>query len=297
MSEQFNDNQEKLVRHDFELLRGLITEVYDFPELKNSRLEVVDNAYDPRNASFPLRISDSRHPNFIHTPEGYNHYLDEFKSFYGDDEPVSRGLDNLASLLYVGAGLVQPVITFDLFERYPVKNGRHVAAVKKFYQDRRDISAVFEDVFGIDPIGPMHAELSQVLRDEDVMRINGLRAAFCYLYGALRRSNDKSALGELVTASRQKIYDHVVHTRDDYRAVATPTYGETAQETGDMLLMDTMPTWLIALATPMKPESFDHLGKKFWQDKFAIEEVTANTSTKLGSALIERSIHLLPTKL
>lgn len=290
---------EVLAANEFSLIAEFLAEEYDYPELKKAELVFVEGdmytgapKHEKDVTPFYLKQYDSRSLKFEFDKSKHEAFRRAFKDIYSDTELTNLGLDRIATMLYVGCGLVRPVTEYEFFRKHAPLKSQHAHTVRNVYSSRSDLENFFEDMFGIDASGPMHAQLINEIPDKEVMPINTVRIALSFLYGGMRRDADKIMLGELMRTSRDFLYDYVVNNRGDFQHIAVTGHGDEGVKKGDWLFLDTIPGWILAFACPIKPESYGKLSEKFWQDKFSIKGASdmKTIADGLGTMCVDKPV-------
>lgn len=294
MTELRNAEIQSKHRTEFEDIAACIADAYDFPELAKSPIKFTRHEDDVRDDCFPMKQVESRKPSFEFDENRFARFESQFNNMLSDMPVARRGLDRVASLLFIGTAVVRPIVQYELFEKHGQGNPRHIQALAHFYKDRKDISQMFVDIFGQDPEGPLHHSLGDEFTDENMMTVNGQRVSLSFLYGGLRRDTDKILFGELVADSREVIRTTITRNRDEYQEVGKHGLGS---DIGDQLLLDTIPTWLLALSCPIRADSYGHLGSKIWQDRFDIDttELLGRLPRELGGLSIDKPADMMPS--
>ena len=294
---------EQRVLKEFKSISEFLAEEYDFPELNNAQLIFVESNDSAGSSKlskdvipFYAKQYDSRSLKFEFDISRFNNFSRAFKDIFDDTELSNSSYNKIATMLYLGCGMVRPITEYEFFRKHAPLKAQHATTVQGVYSNRKDLIGFFEDMFGLDASGPMHAQLINEIPGNEIMSINTVRIALSFLYGGLRRDVDKVVLGELMRNSKNYLYNYVLSSRIEFQNIAVKGHGDEGVKKGDWLFLDTIPSWLLAFACPIKPESYGKLSEKFWNDKFSIHD-THDMKTVidgLGSMCTEAEIVDIP---
>lgn len=282
---------DELVQETFATLATDLSAQHKFPELMRAELDIVSNGRFESDDVFPMRQVNSRRPRFEFSHGRYQRFNAEVEGWLSDTPVASHGLESVSLFLFIGAGLVRPIVEDDQMIRFGRQGPRHIQVISKFYKEKKAIENTFEEILGNNPEG--HKAVVDEIPDERVTSINGLRVFLAYLYAGYPHDPDKKSLfGELLRDSRYLIKETVKRERPDFIKNGQIFLKEDAQkditeetiifanedgpetkivQVADRLCSSVLPSWLIALATPVTKQSFGHLGSEIWDDKFYIE--------------------------
>ncbi|MCA9332958.1 hypothetical protein KDA00_03725 [Candidatus Saccharibacteria bacterium] len=283
---------DEFVRDSFAEIASDLTLRHDFPELQRPTLDIVVNGRFENDDVFPMRQVNSRNMRFEFSHGRYSRFASEFEGWLTHEPVSSRGLLQTSLFLFIGSGLVRPIVEDDQMIRFGRQGPRHIKVISNFYNNKKAIEDSFEEIVGNNPEG--HKTIVEEITDERIGQINAMRVYLSYLYAAYPDNPDKKSLfGELLRDSRNAIKGVVNLERPTFIDVGRFFIKEDSQsdvteeaiifasddtepnkrvvQVANRLCSSVLPSWLIALATPVTKESFGHLGSDIWDDRFFIE--------------------------
>jgi hypothetical protein len=273
MARKEEKDMRELFEQDFYKIRNDVSKSdmgINFPEIEQAKLVKVENGKQERREDiFPMRQVDSRGIKFEYSEGRYKRFLESFDGWLGD--ALDEKTEDTSRYLFIGAGVVRPIVEFDQVDSIRSRGPRHQQVLRTFYSKRQEIDTTFEEIFGKNAQGDR--VLSNEIRDIDLPVINGLRVVLSYLRKAYDLDPDKERLFYLITeVSRNAIKEVVSLQRPDFRGIGRAAYGfSEGGEVGDRLTMSVVPPWVLALASPISQDRYEHLGLDLWEDKLHID--------------------------
>ncbi len=196
----------------------------------------------------------------------YSLNVEDFEEFKTDVELMEvADAPKTARRLFVGLG-VAGVAVRELWGRTdvaPFKRKRHMDAVKEYLADKNDISEMLGDVFD-SPENNGRSFMISDLTDERVMSINGLRLRLRTLMDATGMEDFVGAeYADIVLGARKEIMGLYERDAGFYGDAVVIALGQPAEE-GDKMFFNARSDFLIAAATPLRPEKARHLMSPAW---------------------------------
>lgn len=203
---------------------------------------------------------------FIPTLEQFEDFEEDFEKLWGDDRlPDSR---IIAHQLYIGKRVAAQAFYEKLIQNPPAELKKKQYEIEKsnLLCSKNDIEEKFREIFSDEQIQE-RAFMTSDLFDDRAEMINLERIALRVLFdsGVMNQSEEsKIYYDELIVASTEHIKNRYFDLSNGFKTDLLTSFG-MQPETIDRQFFEGLPDWIIAAATPIRSEAYDHLFSDAWQ--------------------------------
>ena len=257
--------QQTIAEHNeiFELSKQYVHEICPEAGLdEDSRTLKVQNFEVSDRLNYITESTDS----FLLHPDKFEDFDSEVETVWGDDRSPDSRL--IAHKLFIGLGIASVAIQRMLLVYQPsdLKRDQYNQQLSEVFASSNDIEEKFCEIFSEDGFED-RAFMASGIFDERAQKINGLRMCFRMLFdsGLMLEDQESSVhYDELITAASEYIKKDYSSLPNAFKADLLMLCGKNP-EAIDKQFFDELPDWVIAAATPLRPNAYKHLFSRSWQ--------------------------------
>lgn len=251
--------------------RETLSQNYKIDQILNDQRPLVIGKYpEYNNGNFVERTTertdyiDAYDKEYVLNREDYDSFELEMEDVLGFD--YDKDIKKIAHVTFIGLGVGRTAIRHMFGNNVPVdhKKEQYAQMLGDFFSSHDDIEEMLVGVFDL-PDFEERASMANVLTDKRAESINGLRMCMRVLFDTSYVLEETGMeYYDLIDGAKQYI-------KRSYFNAENQTVNDLMTECGskplkiDEHFFDRLPDWIIAAATPMRPNQLKALFAKSWQ--------------------------------
>lgn len=238
---------------------------YSYELLPEDHNAVFENSKQAIGQYLGSKCVESVQP-FIPTLEQFEDFEEDFERLWGDDRSPDSRL--IAHQIYIGKRVAAQAFLEKLIQNPPseLKQKQYEIEKSNLFRSKNDIEEKFIEIFSDEQIQE-RAFMTSGLFDHRAEIINLERIALRVLFDSgMMHQNEESKIyyDELIEASTEYIKNRYFGLPNGFKTDLLTSFGKQP-EIIDRHFFEDLPDWIIAAATPMRPNSIKSLFSPAWQ--------------------------------